>query len=428
MFLLLLFRSIFVINNYQSYLNDMARLEQLNEETYDSDLLTVNAFDLALIKEHLSSLNQEGYLNTESRNTAFFFDIETNIILFHSIHEIINLAMEDPLQTIDGTDYRLQRTPEGLFKDSLIYLGKNDDLLSNAISLVRSTAKPNSHFDDYYDFLTSIKEKNSVFTIFDQNNAEVYEAAAIVLNRFHPKKTLYVNDLGWKTAASNLETIEQIVFDERIEIIPAFNVTGLSGTEHDKIRFFELNIPASVKRIETGALPDDFFDILTLNINNPNNLYLENESLTGVQEIVYNIPLFQYDDMIDFSDHVTIEVSPTGNINYTFDTMTPYILQYGLNGFKIEESNGIVIITFFANEFPIGFARNVYITTCYINPDDRHPYHVAISNDVIFKGVEAPNLPNHTFDGWEYGSMEFEDGDELPSSAVEIYAKWVNPS
>jgi len=237
-----------------------------------------------------------------------------------------------------------------------------------------------------------------------------------------------VNDLGWNTAASNLDAIEQIVFDSDIETIPIFDLDGLTQTNQEMIRLYDLNIPASVKRIETGAFPEDIFDILILRLNTLNDLILEDQSISGIQEIDFDIPLFDRDDTIDFSDHIEIEVDPTGQVTYTFDAMTQYIQQYGLNGFTAREDNGIVMIDFYANDFLIGFARNVHITTYYISPDDRHPYHVKISDEATFMDVEIPIRTGYVFDGWQLDDLIILDGDELPNKKVDVYARWVEAS
>jgi hypothetical protein len=428
-FSFLFLHSIRRLNDYQSYLNDVDRLNELNQVKIDTDHLLVNPFSLTLIKDYFRSTDPDNEkLNTESINSAFFFNIENNSVQLYRIQDIIDHAKSDDTITLDATDYRMHRRPEGLFGESLIYLCESDNILSDAIRMIRSIAKPNASFDVYESYMETLNRDTMIPSLFDRYDKEMYEATEIVLNRFHPEKTLYVNDLGWKTEASSLDSIEQIVFDSKIETIPTFDWTDLTQTNGEKIRLYDLNIPSSVKRIETGAFPEDLFDILFLRLNSLDGLILEDHSISGISELDLNIPLFAHRDTIDFSDHVEIEIDLTGQVNFDFDGMLPYIQQYGITSYNAKNDMGIAMIVFYSNDFLIGFSTNIQIITYYLTQDAKHPYHIKISNETTFKDVEIPNRSGYTFNGWKFDDVMIFEGDELPNKTFDVYADWIQTS
>jgi len=148
----------------------------------------------------------------------------------------------------------------------------------------------------------------------------------------------------------------------------------------------------------------------------------------GIQEIIYDILLSQYEETIDFSNFISIDVDQTGNVARTFNIMAIFIQEYGLNGYNVQEYDGIVLIEFYANDFLIGYAHNVHITTYYLGQDARHPYHVKISDEATFMDVEIPIRSGYVFNGWMLDDSIIIEGDELPNKNVDVYADWIETS
>jgi hypothetical protein len=234
-----------------------------------------------------------------------------------------------------------------------------------------------------------------------------------------------VNGVSWRTEAKDIKEVRRIVFDEDLSSIPAFGCPGLENKDETRIRISEVVIPSSVRRIASQAFPDDMFDIMTMRLNCLENLYLEQGSLEGVRNLVYDIPLFKDSNTLDFSDEVIFEIGAGGEVTFGFDGLTPYIHQYGLNGYALKREKNIMVLYLFANDFLIGFARNAYVTTYYAHEGDMHPYHVRISIEGVFDSIMTScHRPTETFLGWYENGDEREDGDLLTHKNTIVYGLW----
>ncbi|MFP4187635.1 MAG: hypothetical protein ACLFSU_05645 [Acholeplasmataceae bacterium] len=425
-FVFLFSRSISTLNDYQSYLNDVDRVSELNGITIDRRRLMINPYDSSrIIATFQNQVVGDDCLETESANSAFFLNTETNSIQLERIGELIDHARELPRQTIDGKDYHVHLSPEELFGERLLYLGSADDALCEAMTTVRFTAGNDMDFRAYEQYARSLEDDNRFIAFINPVNEEIRAAARIVLDRFHPERTLYVNDSGWKTEAETIGAIESIVFATDIETIPTFDIDIKGDTGSERIRLLDLDIPSTVKRIESDAFPKEAFDIPTLRINSLDGLFMEYDALTGVDDILYDIPLFKHDETIDFSNDIDFAVDPLEGVSYTFDDMPPNIQQYGLNGYNAIEDGNTILIEFYANDFLIGFARNTYITNYYLEEDAAHPYHIGISSQGTFQDIEIPQKSGHTFNGWKLGDEPITEGEELPNKTIDVYADWV---
>lgn len=433
--LVLVFGSLFVrsllqITDHQSLLDDLAKNEVLSALSFEDDQLMVNPDDWYVIRSQIELFVAEGAdLDLESKNTALFYDREEQELKVHMVRDLVITSDDDWMEVIDGTQYLIPRTPETLFGPDLLLVSGGSGVLEDALGMVRGYAKGEITLEAYEGLLSTLSKPSFLHVIIHRHDLEVRNAARILLELFHPDKTLYVNDTSWITEAEDINDIKGIVFDEGIKTIPALDCPGLENRDGTQIRLAGVVIPASVRRIVSQAFPSDVFDIHTMRLNCLDGLYMGVGSLDGVNTLIYDIPFFKDESTIDFSDEVGFAIGAGGEVTFGFDNLTPYIHQYGLNGYTLKREKNVMVLYLYANDFLIGFARNTYLTTYYAREGDLYPYHVRISHSPSFVEIEPPvPVYGETFLGWFREGDMMEEGDELEFKKTTVYGTWLENS
>ncbi len=423
-------RSLLQITDHQSLLDDLAKDDVLCALSFEDDQLLVNPDDWSVIRSQIDTFVADGAgLDLKSANTGLFYDREEHELRVFMIRDLVIREHDDLLEVIDGTEYLIQRTPEALFGSDLLLVSGGSGVLEDALGMVRGYARGEVTIEAYDKLHSALSTSSFLHVLIHRYDIDVRNAARILLERFHPDKTLYVNEMSWITMAKDIKDIEGIVFDTNITTIPSFDCLDLENSDGTRIRLSELTIPSSVRRIASQAFPSDVFDIHTMRLNCLNGLYMEEGSLDGVNSIVYGIPLFKDASTIDFSDEVGFEIGTGGEVTFGFDNLTPYIHQYGLNGYTLKREKNIMVLYLYTNDFLIGCARNTYLTTYYVREGDLHPYHVRISHLNTFAEIESP-MPVYggTFLGWFREGDMMEEGDELAFKSTTVYGTWLDHS
>jgi hypothetical protein len=418
-------RSLLEITDHQTLLDDLGKDEVLRTLTFEDDQLLVNPDDWCVIRTQIDRFEEEGTdLELRNPNTAVFYDRVEQELRVLKIRDLV-IGYDDQTEVIDGTEYLVQRTPEELFGTDMLLVRGGSGVLGDALGMVRGYAKGEVAIEDYDALLSNLSRPTFLHILMYRHDIEVRHAARALLERFHPDRTLYVNDASWITGVTDFSDVKGIVFDEGIETIPSFDRPGLENMDGTLIRLSEVVIPSSVKSIASGAFPFDVFEIRTMRLNCLEGLYMEQGSIDGVDTLVYDITLFKDSNTIDFSDEVRFEIGAGGEVTFGFDNLTPYIHQYGLNGYTLKREKNIMVLYLYTNDFLIGFARNAYITTYYAREGDRHPYHVRISHEKAFVDITHPDSTGTVmFEGWVIEGALVQDGDPLESKTTIIHGTW----
>jgi hypothetical protein len=183
-------RSILVITDHQSLLDDLGKADSLSSLEFDDEQLLVNPDDWQVIRSQIAKHVKEGAdMSLSSPNTGLFYDMENRELQIRLIRDLV-IMEDDDEEIIDGISYVRHRTPEALFDDHMLLVSGGVNVLGDALQMIRDYAKGGVTTETYDGFLFTLSRPDFLHVLVHRHDIETRNAARILLERFHPNKTL----------------------------------------------------------------------------------------------------------------------------------------------------------------------------------------------------------------------------------------------
>jgi len=408
--------------DYSCFKNDMHQAELMTDviEPYTDDNLfqtSLDAYDIRTLVT--TSIDDDFDFSTKSKNSAFFYDKKTHTVRAYRFDELeVNACFLD-------CEEKSSITPEEIFGDGLYMISYSGSLIAETIHFIRLLASEEKSFNDWEKYVKNIENhRNRDFLeLYNLTISEAeLNAVQYLIDFFNPTRTLYVNNERWLTNASNEEAIVSIVFQEGVINIPEFEVSQEFESVGSYISLSHIVLPKTVLHIESNSFSNAIFSIKYLIVRSVEGLYVDSNALSGVESVLTRIEFFEVESLIDYSDCVEFSTDENSEIVFSFNEFNDLIINNGVTGYSVKQTDSIVIIYLYANEFLVGYATNAFTTRYYISEDDSYPYYTHISSKQTFKCPRDPVLSHGVFKEWvDAEGNSYNDGDSIVRNALTVF-------
>jgi prepilin-type N-terminal cleavage/methylation domain-containing protein len=305
-------------SNDTQYVENMNRLlEPIFIENPDIDPESLDAFD---VRELLNAFSDTPFdFTPRSRNAGFFYLKEYGRVVVSKYDDIASLdvtelGFEPTIRLLNGTTVPEDiEAPEALFGNDRLLLTTSGSPVANIVWGIRS-GYSHALLDNYNNpgFIQGLLQDSSHQALLND-----------LLDAFNPDKTLYVNNVNWRTDVPMGDPISRIIFSPGIRNIPTFGDYLEGKVNYEGV----VRLPKTVRSIEKYALIQ-FKNTVTIEMDAPSTIELvvhnqalspgasiENANATKLSQSEWNARLFDYPE-----DAIMIEQNGS-SITYNFENL-----------------------------------------------------------------------------------------------------------
>ncbi|MFP4186710.1 MAG: type II secretion system protein, partial [Acholeplasmataceae bacterium] len=233
------------------YSNDTQYAENMNDllepyfiENPTVDPSTLDAFD---VREILNGISDTPFdFTPRTRNAGFFYLKEYGRIAVSKYDDIADLDVTElgiapSARLLNGTEVPENiEAPEGLFGNDRLLLTTSGSTVADIVWGIRS-GYSHELLENYNDpgFIQGLLQDSSHQELLND-----------LLDAFDPERTLYVNNVDWRTEADSGDTIERIIFSPGIRNIPTYGDYLEGNVDYAGT----IRLPKTVRSIEKYAL------------------------------------------------------------------------------------------------------------------------------------------------------------------------------